>query len=165
MSRPLWQGFSWSGDEGEFVANVRRYKSGRYAVKGRLRVTSRDPWTIDIPEVTVTDHESGATLTTTDDGKPVVVTLPAETSPTDVSEFWRNARYLSGVTRAQLGRPRGTNAVDDAGGDEEIRRIVADLRRNHRRVTLHSIETASGVFSRDNLRRWLRENGKKLADY
>lgn len=83
------------------------------------------------------------------------------TTPDELARLRR--RLPGGANRG--GRAPGTNAVDDAGGDEAVRTIVAELRRNHRRVTLNAIATASGVYSRDNLRLWLRTNGKRLSDY
>ena len=73
-------------------------------------------------------------------------------------------RWLPGAA-IHGGRQEGTNAVDDAGGDAAIRAIVEDLRRNHRKVQLGTIAAASGAFTRDNLRYWMRRNGKRLSDY
>lgn len=63
------------------------------------------------------------------------------------------------------GRPPGTNAVDDAGGNEQVRAIVAELRRNRRRVTVKNVAATSGAFTEDNLRYWLRTNRRRLRDY
>lgn len=83
------------------------------------------------------------------------------TTPEELAILRR--RLPGGASRG--GRTRGTNAVDDAGGDGAIRSIVAELRRNRRKVTLASIAAASGTFTRDNLRYWLHANGKRLSDY
>lgn len=166
MSRSLWRSIAWSGEDGEdareFVASVRSYKGGRYAVKGHLRVTSRDPFTIEIPDVTVTDLQRGATFTTTDDGQPVALTLAPDLSPTDVSQFWRDARYLSGLARAELGRPSGTGIIEN---DEQILRVVREVRRRTRRnPTQPQVAAASGSFSVHNLRYYLRRTGRTWGE-
>jgi len=74
------------------------------------------------------------------------------------------SRFLPGGAN-QGGRNPGTNTVEDAGGDTTIRAIVADLRRNRRRIRLDSIAASSGAFTRDQLRYWMRANGKRLSDY
>ena len=73
-------------------------------------------------------------------------------------------RFLPGGAN-RGGRAPKTNAVDDAGGDRAIIRIVTELRRNQRRVSLASVAAASGTFTRDNLRYWLGRNDKHLSDY
>jgi hypothetical protein len=82
----------------------------------------------------------------------------------DAEELAKLRRRLPGGAN-RGGRTPGTNAVDDAGGDQAIRKIVDELRRAPRRVTLDNIAASSGAFTVSNLRYWLRANRKRLRDY
>lgn len=57
---------------------------------------------------------------------------------------------------------RGPGAIRD---DDQIRRVVAEMRRDHMKVTLKAIAAYSGEFTVDNLRYWLSTRHRKLGDY
>jgi hypothetical protein len=164
---------------GEAVARLAAvegsYTTERYAAAGRLapglaydRATGELVPTAPRPTDLVVGRHRMVMTVTAAGRQPLVARFGLDAdSPqidADAPADLRDALNRAWAERPPRGRAPGTT-VEDAGGDETIRALVADLRRNGRRVTLKSIAATSGTFTRDNLRYYLRVNKRRISDY
>ena len=111
-----------------------------------------------IVSLTVTDRESGVRVRMR--GERVSLTTDAAATPKCVARLWADARSIFGLAYRQAGRPPGTTVTED-----ELRRVIGEMKRAGRKVGLDTIAAASGTFTRDNLRSYLQVNGRRLRDY
>jgi hypothetical protein len=112
-------------------------------------------------QVTVTDNETGATVQM--DGEAAHLSISAIARPAYVARLWQDAQTILGTAQKQLGRPPGTTTVT---GDDQIRGTIAAMRRDRRKtINAATIAAYSGAFTPDNLRYYLKSNGKRLRDF
>ncbi len=104
--------------------------------------------------VTITDLATGAVVEVRGDR----VTLPLDGNADYIARLWTDARQIVGAPK--VGRPVGS-PVTDAG----VQAAVAAMVRAGRRVTLEGVAASSGTFTYDQLRYFLRANGRRLSDY
>jgi hypothetical protein len=105
----------WYGEEGTTspfdVGHLPEPLAQRYRASGRVRVT-REPRTVEILTMTVTDRETGARVKGTrraDQPERVTMTVSGDVSAEYVTQLWKDARDILALARRQLGgAPRGT---------------------------------------------------------
>lgn len=85
------------------------------------------------------------------------------TASSDAHGIAKVNRWLPGAA-VHGGRKRGTNSVEEAGGEPNVRRIVAEMRRQRRKVTAGTVAATSGQFTPSQLTYWLRANGLRLEE-
>ena len=159
-SSPL-RAIAWYGEDGDpsaFVGSLSARFATRYSASGRLRWTTTDPPAVEIVSLVVTDREGGGEVRMR--GERVTLTAGGQATPEYVKGLWTDARAILGLARRQLGRRRGTTVTDEA-----LRRVIAEMNRAGRIVTLKTIASSSATFTYDELRYFLRVNGRHLSDY
>jgi hypothetical protein len=87
------------------------------------------------------------------------VTLPAKGTTESVGRLWADALTIARDANPR-GRPRGSDVTE-----ERIHAAVALLRKKDRKVSLVAIANVSGAFTYDQLRYYLKANGRKLTHY
>lgn len=160
--RAVWRGFTWRGEPGDlapFSVVLPPELRERYLVTGRLRVLADSPPLVRIASVTVVDRGTGARVRMR--GNRTAMAPGDAATPEYVGRLWADARLILGLAHRQLGRPTGTGVIRD---DEEILKVIAEVRAAEIRPTLVSVAAYSGTFTYDNLRSYLRRTGRKWRD-
>ncbi|MEX1172333.1 MAG: hypothetical protein WEG56_06940 [Chloroflexota bacterium] len=95
----------------------------RYGVSAVGRMTTKS---IDLDSVTITDRNTGASLTfpVGPGARSATAVLPLDLSPREVGILWTAARYLAGWATSNAGRPVGNYGPEIAAYAEAVDRRI-----------------------------------------
>jgi hypothetical protein len=148
------------GEVGDLVIPPPVEYAAGYGVTAR---GSLGPTGYNLECVTVTDRETGATLTVPlVQGRPggrIAASLPAGLAQGGLTRLWRDGRYLAGWA-GTLGRPPGLTTIESDG---QLADAVLAMRRDRIRIVQEKLAARAG-FTRAEVRGYLDKTSRTIEE-